>query len=497
MVWPMGTDDALFRAVFAGSMDAIVLVDDDARFVDANPAACVLFGRERDQLLMLRVGDVAVENFSPETWRAFLQAGSRVANSVIERPRGERRFIEVHATASILPGRHLAMIRDATDRAIADEDRQRFRALFEGSNEAIVGWNRDFEITMFSRGAERVYGFARDEVLGRSYFRFIAIEHHGVARERGARILAGESFQNVQAFHCRKDGAIIELSSTITPIRDPFGAVVGGWSINRDVTAERAVQERVATGARLAALGRLAAGLAHEITNPLQAVIANVALVERDLRRRRDENDDALSPDAELLEMLGDARTAGDRVRDIVQDRRIFSRSSTNESKPRLAAVDLNAVILSAQRMLRSQLKRARVVNVFGDIPHVDGVATRLAQVLVNLLMNACQALPEGGASDEVIRIRTMRDGDRVIVEVMDTGAGITPDHLPRVFEPFFTTKPEGVGVGLGLPISKRIIEELGGELSVSSVVGEGTTFRIVLPVGELLPEPAPIHLDS
>ncbi len=171
---------------------------------------------------------------------------------------------------------------------------------------------------------------------------------------------------------------------------------------------------------------------------------------------------------------------AAERVRQIVRDLRIFSRSDGEDA---LQPVDLHRVIESTLRMASNEVRhRARLVKALGDIPPVQGSESRLGQVLLNLVVNAAQAIPVGQAADNEIRISTALEGaDRVVVEIADTGVGIPADKLDKVFDPFFTTKPAGVGTGLGLAICHRIITELGGEITVSSIVGKGTTFRVIL----------------
>jgi signal transduction histidine kinase len=217
----------------------------------------------------------------------------------------------------------------------------------------------------------------------------------------------------------------------------------------------------------------LAAGVAHEINNPLAYVSSNLGYIQSELRRP--EPLEELR--SELLEAVTEAREGAERMRLIVQSLQSLSRGEPVSAHPLALHEVLETSIHLVQDKVRS---RARLVRDYGELPQVRGNAVQLAQVFVNLLVNAAQAMPPGGGE---IRLTTrVLDGTWAVVEVRDTGCGISAENLERIFEPFFTTKPAGEGTGLGLPISHGIIRALGGELSVESTVGEGTTFRVLLP---------------
>jgi CheY-like chemotaxis protein len=244
---------------------------------------------------------------------------------------------------------------------------------------------------------------------------------------------------------------------------------------------------------RMASVGTLAAGVAHEINNPLAAVMANLNYISESLKCTAGTVPVSERTDAWLIEEirnpLEDAREAAERVRLIVRDLKIFSRTPTDEPK---AAVDLKATLESSLRMAWNEIRhRARLVTDYGKVPPVSGNEARLGQVFLNLIVNAAQALAEGHAEQNEIRVTTRLEGERVIVEVKDTGAGIPPEIIGRIFDAFFTTKAVGVGTGLGLAICQRIVTDMCGELTVESRVGEGTTFRVALPVAGNGGEPA------
>jgi signal transduction histidine kinase len=241
----------------------------------------------------------------------------------------------------------------------------------------------------------------------------------------------------------------------------------------------RRMQDQLIISDRMASMGTLAAGIAHEINNPLAAVSANLDLAIRDVSRWAEQL--GLAADfADVREELQDARDSAQRIRSIVMDLRIFSRSDADKKRP----IDVQTILESTLRMARNEIRhRARVVKSYQAVPPVDASESRLGQVFLNLIVNATQAIDEGKAEENEIRISTRRDGDgRVVVEITDTGPGMAPDVLGRLFTPFFTTKPVGVGTGLGLSICHRIISDLGGSIRVESSMGKGTTFLVLLP---------------
>src|SRR5882672_737542 len=256
--------------------------------------------------------------------------------------------------------------------------------------------------------------------------------------------------------------------------------------------AEQArVRERLVIAERMASAGTLAAGVAHEINNPLAIAVANLEMTAGALARLLERADELKKQGsgaaatlgrelADLTEPLGDAREALLRVRDIVRDVKLFSRPDGDE----LGTVDIRRVADSSSRMAHNEIRhRARLIKQYGEVPTVHANESRLGQVLLNLLMNAAQAIPEGHADRNEIRVttRTSATGEAV-VEVSDTGSGIPSENLGRIFDPFFTTKPFGVGTGLGLAICHGIVVDLGGRMEVESEVGKGTLFRLTLP---------------
>jgi signal transduction histidine kinase len=237
------------------------------------------------------------------------------------------------------------------------------------------------------------------------------------------------------------------------------------------------MEEQLLISDRMASVGTLAAGVAHEINNPLAALIANLEFSLEELAKVEQAN----ARVSEVKAPLEDAREAADRVRLIVRDLKVFSRSGDEE---RRGPVDVQRVLESSLRMAWNEIRhRARLEKSYGEVPPAWGNESRLGQVFLNLFVNAAQALPAGRTDENEIRVSTRLEGNKVVVEIADTGSGIPADVLPHIFDPFFTTKPAGVGTGLGLAICHRIVTGLGGSITVDSKVGHGTVFRVTLPI--------------
>ncbi len=298
--------------------------------------------------------------------------------------------------------------------------------------------------------------------------------------------LEGRSVPPTRAALRSAAGEAVPVEATATAIH--FEGAPAVLFACRDLRAQDALQSRAMQVDRMIAIGTLAAGVGHEINNPLAYVHANVAFAIEELAALAAE---VPSPRLrEVLAALEEARLGTTRIRDIASDLALFSRAEpTAEPEP----VDLHAVIDSAIAMARNEIRhRARLVRAFGPAPTVLGVASRLGQVFLNLLVNAAHAIEPGQAARNAVRVETRLDGDAVEVAISDTGSGIEPAVLDRIFEPFFTTKPPGRGTGLGLPICRRIVEEHGGAITVESEPGRGTTFRVRLPTHDDRPAPEP-----
>ncbi|CAN5196801.1 hypothetical protein BH09MYX1_BH09MYX1_09240 [soil metagenome] len=285
----------------------------------------------------------------------------------------------------------------------------------------------------------------------------------------------------------RADGQFVVVETA--PLRhiefDGGPAVL--WAV-RDLSELRAIQAQLMQADRLASLGMLAAGIAHEINNPLAFTTASLSYLDETMttigsRLSEDERGD-------ITDLLSDARMGATRVRDVVRDLKAFSRSEDEPNQP----VDLLKLLDSSLQLASTEIRhRSKLVRDYGPVPLVSAHEARLGQVFLNLFVNAAQAIPEGRAHENEIRIATRTSAlGQAVVEISDTGPGISPDALDRIFDPFFTTKPIGVGTGIGLAICRSTIVALGGEIRAVNRPGGGAMFVVSLPPAAAITTTAP-----
>ncbi|MDB4942237.1 MAG: hybrid sensor histidine kinase/response regulator [Labilithrix sp.] len=334
---------------------------------------------------------------------------------------------------------------------------------------------------MWSPGVFRIFGVDPATYIP-SLDGAIAAVH---ADDRAAAALAiGRALETKGAFDLesrvvRPDGSTRRVLARGRCEVDPAtGELVEMLGVFQDITERSELRERVERQERLVTTGTLAAGVGHEINNPLTYVSANIDFAVDELRTI------SSRPPAErmreVVEVLVEAREGADRIRKIVRGLRAFAREDTVA-----VATDVHAAIeISVDMAMHEVRQRAAFELHKGDIRPVFADESRLSQVFVNLLVNAAHAFPDGDTTRNRITVTTrMAAPDRVLVEVTDNGTGMRPAVLARIFDPFFTTKPVGQGTGLGLSICHNVVSALGGEITCSSVLGRGTTFRVVLPV--------------
>ncbi|HYO95570.1 MAG TPA: PAS domain S-box protein [Polyangiaceae bacterium] len=354
------------------------------------------------------------------------------------------------------------------------ESEERFRLVVEGAPDgvAIVGEGR---IRFLNPTAARLLGLPEPKAgQGRLLSDFLHPDDLALAGEGMHHVLlSGDQHDKPVEYRTRNaDGHEIVLEVSTIPIE--IGGEHAVLAFARDITERKAIQTRLAEAERLTALGVLSAGVAHEINNPLAYVLLNLEYLKRELPKLAD-RDPAVE---QLLIRLSDACHGAERVAAIVRDLRIFARGDDSDQVPvELTRVMEAAIDIGGHALTRS----ARLVREYGDVPLVHGNPHRLEQVFLNLLLNAAQALPQGNPELDRIWIRMYRRDGHAVVEIEDTGEGISQALQARIFEPFFTTKPVGVGTGLGLPICRSIIATHGGSIDVESQVGRGTLFRVRL----------------
>jgi PAS domain S-box-containing protein len=366
---------------------------------------------------------------------------------------------------------------DLTVRKRSEEQAARLAAIIRSSEHAIYSTSNVGVVETWNHGAETLYGYTSAEILGESILVTIPEQCRSEYDDALRRILERGGLESFHSTRTTKAGALVHVSLMLSAIRDLERRTVGIAVIASDLSEQMKLQERLVVSDRMASVGTLAAGMAHEINNPLAFVTANLDLVIEEVRVFA-----GGSPSGRLKELEGmavDARQGAERIRKIVRGLMTFSRAD----EERRTVIDVKRVLELAVNMAFNEIRhRARLVKEYGAIPLVVADDARLGQVFINLLVNAAQAIGDGDVEANEIRIVTSTVGERAVIEIRDTGPGMSATVLGRIFDPFFTTKPVGVGTGLGLSICRNIVTRMDGEITATNNDDRGTTFRVVLP---------------
>jgi two-component system, NtrC family, sensor kinase len=356
----------------------------------------------------------------------------------------------------------------AVDRAI----RRQLNRIIDHAPALIFVLDADRQVTLFNRELAARSGYAAAEVVGKDAVDWLPVragEAFGAAFERA---LAGGSVTGHELTLEGKGGAALRTVFTMARLSDPADA--GGLvvAIGQDVTAIKQLEHQVIQAEKLASLGQLAAGVVHEINNPLTSVSVYADFL---LKKFRDQSCDPA--DVNMLERIIEG---ANRILNFTRDLVDYAKPSMDQ----FDVVSLNEIATQAISFCEHIIEQAEgdlSTNLAPDLGPIYGVRDQLQQVIINLITNACHALPAAGGE---VLIRTHGVTGAVTVDIVDSGVGIGDEALPNIFEPFFTTKPPGEGTGLGLSIVKKIIDYHDGSIMVSSAPGEGTTFSVMLPTG-------------
>ncbi|WP_437761158.1 ATP-binding protein [Sorangium sp. So ce281] len=399
----------------------------------------------------------------------------RPSAHVADRAPAERALLE--RTARSFRDASAEVIKAAEDALRTSEERMRL--VVRATSDAFWDWDLSSGRVTGSERMRSFYGTGGADIEEDAVWWFERV--HPEDRDRVMnglrRAMEGDEGTFELWYRCLlADGSYADVHDRGIVLRDATGRAYRMLGAVSDVTERRQMETRLQLADRMASLGTLAAGVAHEINNPLAYMVANVDFARKELRAKGA----GARLDA-LLSALDEAAEGGSRVRHIVGGLKTFSRADGGELGP----VEVDPVIQLVLRMAQQQIQsKARLVLELRPVPAVHANEAQLGQVILNLLVNAAQALPEGKVSENEIRISTApAPPGRVCIEVCDTGPGIAPELRSRIFDPFFTTKPIGEGTGLGLAICHGIVTSFRGEIGVESEVGKGACFRVLLPV--------------
>jgi two-component system, cell cycle sensor histidine kinase and response regulator CckA len=466
----LSASERSYRELFDSMDDAVLIVDMDAAILAANRAAIERYGFPLAALTTMTVRDIdtpaAAEVVSARV-TLLKEHGHLVFETEQRRRDGTPIPTEVSSRIVDYQGRPaiLSICRDITERRNAEEDRRRLVAAIEQSAETIVITDIEGRILYVNPAFTSVTGYSSDEVLG-MHPRILSSGKHSqdFHRQRWETLLAGQTWRG-RVVNRRKDGSLYEEEATLSPVRDSSGRIVNCVSVGRDITQQIALEEQVRHSQKMEAVGSLAGGVAHDFNNLLQAMQSVVEI----LRVHRTDPERAVASLAELDESI---RRGAHLTRQLL----LFSRRDATSPE----SLELDAVLGGTANMLRRLLRENIAMAIELDAPGrwVEVDRGQIEQVVINLAVNAADAMPAGGA----LTVRSGFEEAAVWFEVEDTGSGIPARIRSRIFEPFFTTKGRGQGSGLGLSVVHGIVTAHRGEVEVSSELGQGTRVRIRLP---------------
>lgn len=523
------------RSFLESSRDCVAHLSSDGVFLSINNAGVDILGLNGAADL---VGN-AFESLCVDAVTASTSIGRALSGEHVrfgQRVRGHRNcevWLDIHLTPiKDLDGsvRSILLVgRDITDQRRAEGELRKLLRAVEQNPASIVITDIKGTIEYVNPKFCDVTGFSREEAIGQNprVLKSGEMSPEGY-RDLWATISAGREWHG--EFHNRrKNGELFWEAASISPIRDPEGNVTHYIAVKEDITARKllevqlqkekdqleqayadlkTLQSQLLQQEKMSSIGQLAAGVAHEINNPMGFIMSNLNTLRKYLDRLQDyirTQEKAVADTAaglasandqlnlirtergrlkidfvlsDAVSLLAESLEGAERVKRIVQDLKGFSRVDEAEEK----MADINAGLESTINIVWNEIKyKATVHKDFGELPQTKCNPGQLNQVFMNLLINAAQAIDETGE----IRIRTWAENGRIVIGISDSGVGIPPDKIGRIFEPFFTTKDVGKGTGLGLSIAYDIVKKHGGEIDVQSEVGRGTTFTISIPVME------------
>ncbi len=471
-----------FRVLSESSPDAI-FVQGNGRFLYLNPAACRLFGVARPEELL---GREFMSRIAPE-FRGIIKERIRQQRDTGQPvPLMEQRYLrldgsEVYVEATATPitfkdqPAHLVFVRDITLRKQIRAEADRLAAAMEQAAEMMVITDTQGVINYVNAAFEKVTGYSRAEVQGKKPSLLKSgRQDEAFYRQLWETIKAGGTWSG-RMVNRRKDGSLYTEDSIISPVKSPGGEIVNYVAVKRDITEQLRLEEQLRHAQKMESVGLLAGGVAHDFNNLLTGITGYAGMLKR-----------SLPPGDQRLGDLQEILYAAERASELTRQLLIFSRKEA--AKP--VAMDINEGVRATLRLIGRIIgEDVRLETDLAPEPCVTRMDTGyFSQVLLNLVVNARDAMPKGGTLS--IRTRAAAPpavsgpgaGRTLLLEVEDTGCGMSPEVQARVFEPFFTTKERGKGTGLGLPTVYGIVEQAGGKIELSSAPGKGTRFSIYLP---------------
>jgi len=453
----------------------------DGTIISWNAAATRVFGYQPGEIIgksILTLIPPELQHEEAEILRK-LRGGERIQHYETTRMRknGERFPISVtispirDASGTVVAASKIA--HDISERRKDEESLSRLAAIVDSADDAIIGKNLNGIVTSWNKAAERIFGYSSQEMIGQSILRLIPEGLEYEEDEILRKLRAGERIDHYETTRKKRSGELFQVSVTISPIIDNSGRVIGASKIARDISDKKRVEQLLIQSEKLAATGRMAAAIAHEINNPLESLI-NVIYLARQHS----------APDSRVTQLLLTAEQELERVSHIARQTLGYYKDTGAPTDVLIHELIQNVLTVYNSKMMSSDIA---VDSRFNDMQKISVSKGEMLQVFSNVIANAIDSMKQGGVLTITTRNLLSSSQDGIEIVIRDTGIGIEPNNLPRVFEPFFTTK--GIlGTGIGLWVAKQLIARRGGQISITSSTtpkNSGTTVTIFIPFAQ------------
>jgi PAS domain S-box-containing protein len=468
----------LLAAIVDSSDDAIVSKNLDGIITSWNNAAQRVFGYTADEIVGQSILRLIPPELHPEEFEILkkLRAGIRIDHheTVRVRKNGEKFPISVtispvrDGTGRVIGASKIA--RDVSERQRLDDSRFRLAAIVDSADDAIISKDLNGIIQTWNHGARHMFGYTSEEMIGQPLLRLIPPELRYEEDEILRKLRAGERIDHYETTRMRKNGDLVEVSVTISPIRNNEGHVMGASKIARDISDRKRMEKMLIQSEKLAATGRMAATIAHEVNNPLESLMNLIYLARQSC---------SASPKAQSYLLTAEGEL--ERVSHIARQTLGYYRDTGSPSEVYFHSLIENVLSVYQSKLLASGIS---VESTFNDLRKISVSQGEMLQVFSNVIANAIDAMKQGGKLSISLRKTTALDGDGIQTMVRDDGIGINRENLEKIFEPFFTTKGN-LGTGIGLWVTKQLVERRGGQIAITSSTEQGksgTSVTIYVP---------------
>jgi PAS domain S-box-containing protein len=472
-------------SIVDSSEDAIISKNLNGTILSWNGAAARIFGYQADEIIGRSILTLIPPELQYEEQEILekINAGIRIEHYETVRVKKNGEKFPISVTISPIrddAGRIVAaskIARDISERRKLDESRYRLAALVDSAEDAIVSKDLDGVVTSWNRGAEKLFGYTAEEMIGQPIFRLFPHELRSEEDQILKKLRAGQHIEHYETIRQRKNGEIVEVSVTISPITDGSGTVIGASKIARDISDKKRVERLLLQSEKLAATGRMAAAIAHEINNPLESLINLIFLARQ-----------SSASEGKVYKLLMTAEGELERVAHIARQTLGYYKDTGSPTEVYLHDLLENILIVYNSKIVATGIA---VDRRFDDLQKISVSKGEMLQVFSNIIANSIDAMRHGGVLNIAVRKVLGAAADGIQVVIRDNGVGIEQGNLARVFEPFFTTKGS-LGTGIGMWVVKQLIERRGGQIAIASGTDQkdsGTTVTVFIPFAH----PAPL----